>query len=176
MQEDYVKDGEYIPAVPDEFLGKSPIIVDRSTDASDVVKTTQSIRLHILAERLKRGVNEDAKELNLDLQLLRDLDSAALTTRKIDVEERSVSDAERASEQTNALLKMLGGSNPFAVDVSTGELRKDLVGRSREVALPEAVIVPGHTKQGTDNLNYADFVDDPDAEPDEEEEEEEPSV
>jgi hypothetical protein len=165
MQEDYVKDGEYLPAVQEEFLGKSPIIVDRSTDAADVVKTTQSIRLHILAERLKRGVSEDAKELNVDLQLLRDLDTAALTTRKIDVEERSVSDAERASEQTNALLKMLGGSNPFAVDITTGQLRNDLVGRPREAALPEPVIVPGHTKQGTDNLNYADFVDDPDADP-----------
>lgn len=164
--EDYVRDGEYLPApIGGEFLAanKAPIPVDHSTDPAAVIKTTQSIRLRILEERLRTGVNEDAKELNLDLQLLRDLDQAALTTRKIDVDERAINDAERASEQTNALLKMLNGRNPFAIDVTSGELRADLTGRSRDVALPEPTVVPGHTNQGTHNLEYGEFVDDPDA-------------
>lgn len=167
MSEDFIKDGEYLPAEGEVFLApRGAIAVNQSTDAAEVVKTTQGIRLQILAERLKGGVNQDAKELNLDLQLLRDLDQAALTTRKIDVEERAVNDAERASEQTNTLLKMLDGRNPFVVDIATGQLRADLIGREREAALPEATVLPGHTKQGTDNLNYGDYVDDPDSDPD----------
>lgn len=166
MSDDFVKDGEYLPAGGEEFLAPvGRIDVNQSTDAAEVVKTTQGIRLQILAHRLKKGVNEDAKELNLDLQLLRDLDQAALTTRKIDVEEKAVNDAERASEQTNALLRMLDGRNPFVVDITTGKLRPDLIGREREAALPDAVVLPGHTTQGTDNLNYGDYVDDPDADP-----------
>lgn len=164
MQEDYVKDGEFLPAVENDFLRSiaAPIEVNTSTEAADVVKTTQGIRLKILAERLKKGVSEDAKELGLDLQLLRDLDTAALTTRKIDVEERATDAAEQTSNQTNALLKMLDGKNPFAVDLTTGQLRSDLTGRARSADLPEVVPVKGHTHQGTENLNYADFVDDPD--------------
>jgi hypothetical protein len=176
MSDDFVKDGEYLPAGTGEFLGaeRAPIHVNQSTDPADVVKTSQGIRLQILKHRLARGVNDDAKELNLDLQLLRDLDANALTTRKIDVEERAVNEAEQVSQQTNALLKLLGGKNPFAVDLNNGgALRQDLIGRSRETALPEPKIVPGHTKQGTDNLNYGDFVDDPDAEDDDQLEEEE---
>lgn len=160
-----VLEGDYLPA--DKFssaLAHPPIEISNSTEPADVIRTTQGVRLQILAHRLKTGISEDAKELNLDLQLLRDLDTAALTTRKIDVEERAVNESERVSEQTNALLKMLNGRNPFAVDLQSGEIRSDLIGRSREVALPEAVIVPGHTRQGTEQLAYADFVEDPDAE------------
>lgn len=160
--EDYVKDGEFIPA--GEFLGseRAPITVNQSTDPADVIRTTQAIRLQILAARLKAGVNDDAKELGLDLQILRDLDNSSLTTRKIDVEEKAIGEAEKASELTNALLKTLNGRNPFVVDITSGELREDLRGRAREAVLPAPKMVPGITRQGTENLNYADFVDDPD--------------
>lgn len=172
-----VLDGDYLPADKFSVPAHVPIAVSHSTEPADVIKTTQSIRLQILASRLGRGVSEDLKELNTDLQLLRDLDAAALTTRKIDVEERAVNESERVSEQTNALLKMLNGKNPFAVDLTTGRVRDDLIGRPREVDLPLPTIVPGHLRQGTEQLNYADYVDDPDSDEGrlvgEEEEEEE---
>lgn len=157
-----VLEGDYLPVDKFSVVASAPIDVSLSTEPAEVIKTTQSIRLRILSERLRKGVSEDLKELNTDLQLLRDLDQAALTTRKIDVEERAVNESERVSEQTNALLKMLDGKNPFAVDLTTGSVRADLTGRPREAALPEPVIVPGHMRQGTENLNYADYVNDPD--------------
>ncbi len=167
-----VLDGDYLPADKFSVAARNPIEVSTSTEPADVIKTTQGIRLKILAHRLATGVNEDAKELNLDLQLLRDLDAAALTTRKIDVEERAVNESERVSEQTTALLKMLGGRNPFAVDITTGNVRPDLLNRPREADVPLVTILPGQVKQGTEQLNYADYVDDPDAadrEPEDEE-------
>lgn len=158
-----VLDGDYLPADKFSVQVPEPIEVSTSTEPADVIKTTQGIRLKILASRLQRGVNDDIKELNADLQLLRDLDAAALTTRKIDVEERAVNESERVSEQTNALLKMLGGKNPFAVDLATGNIRPDLIGRPREADVPLVKIIPGQVKQGTEQLNYADYVDDPEA-------------
>lgn len=174
-----VLEGDYLPIDKFSVVDRAPIVVSHSTEPADVIKTTQSIRLQILAQRLQKGVTDDLKELNTDLQLLRDLDQAALTTRKIDVEERAVNESERVSEQTNALLKMLDGKNPFAVDLTTGSIRSDLTGRPRDAALPEPVIVPGHMRQGTENLNYADYVTDPDDDSDrlgdgDEEEEESP--
>lgn len=168
-----VLDGDYLPADKFSVSIPQPIEVNTSTEPAEVIKTTQGIRLKILASRLAKGVNDDIKELNTDLQLLRDLDAAALTTRKIDVEERAVNESERVSEQTNALLKMLGGKNPFAVDITTGNIRSDLIGRPREAALPVIAVVPGQVKQGTEQLNYADYVDDPDAADEELEDEEE---
>lgn len=168
-----VLDGDYLPADKFSVSVPTPIEVSPSTEPADVIKTTQGIRLAILAKRLANGVNDDIKELNTDLQLLRDLDAAALTTRKIDVEERAVNESERVSEQTNALLKMLGGKNPFAVDLATGNVRGDLLNRPREADLPMITIVPGQVKQGTEQLNYADYVDDPDAADAEVEDEEE---
>lgn len=165
MSEDYVRDGEYLPApVEGDYLGSEnkPIDVNQSVEAGDVIRTTQTVRLKILKHRLAKGIPSDDKELALDMQLLRDLDNAALTTRKIDVEERAVNESEKVNEHVAALTKMFGGKSPFAIDPATGQVRKDLQNREIEATLPDAKLVPGIAKQGTDNLNYADFVDDPD--------------
>lgn len=130
-----------------------PIDVSDSADPSDVIKTTQGVRLKILTSRLRKGVPDDSGELSDTLQLLRDLDSAALTTRKIDVEERSVSEQERIATASNELLRLLDGRNPFRVEVA------GIAPVAREAAvLPPPAIVPGLTVQGTEAVNYDDFV------------------
>ena len=91
------------------------------------------------------------------MQLLRDLDSAALTTRKIDVEERQVDESQRLANAQNELLRMLGGKNPFAVDITAGAV-PPRVARPDPTALPEPTLVPDITAQGTQSVNYEDFV------------------
>lgn len=145
---DPVKDGEYLG--PD----RTPIHINQSVDPSDVIKTTQGIRLRILKSRFAKGIPDDDKELSLNMQLLRDLDQAALTTRKIDVEERSVSESERLANASNELLRMLGGKNPFAVEVAD---MAPVTQRAIPV-LPEVQLVPDLTTQGTQPVNYDDFV------------------
>ncbi|MNB99395.1 hypothetical protein D3C87_981640 [compost metagenome] len=145
---DPVKDGEYLG--PD----RTPIHINQSVDPSDVIKTTQGIRLRILKSRFAKGIPEDDKELSLNMQLLRDLDSAALTTRKIDVEERSISESERLANANNELLRMLGGKNPFMVDVGT----MPAISKREVPNLPEPQLVPDITTQGTQPVEYDDFV------------------
>lgn len=132
---------------------KAPIAVSDSVDPSDVIKTTQGVRLKILTSRLRQGVPDDSGDLSDTLQLLRDLDSAALTTRKIDVEERSVSEQERLATASNELLRLLDGRNPFMVEVA------GVAPVYREPAvLPPPALVPDITVQGTQAVNYDDFV------------------
>ncbi|QTH80285.1 hypothetical protein PA10_00085 [Pseudomonas phage pPa_SNUABM_DT01] len=147
---DPVKDGEYLASE------NRPLAVNQDVDPSAVIKTTQGIRLKILEDRFKRGIPSDDKELNLNLQLLRDLDSAALTTRKIDVEEAQGSETERLAQANNELLRMLNGRNPFAVEV--GSMPAITQRADPAAALPAPKLVPDVTTQGTQPVNYDDFV------------------
>lgn len=144
-----VLDGEYLGA--DE---RAPIHINQSVDPSEVIKTTQGIRLRILQSRFSKGIPADDKELSLNMQLLRDLDQAALTTRKIDVDERAVSESERLANANNELLRMLGGKNPFAVEVGT----MPPITQRATPSLPAPNLVPDITTQGTQPVNYDDFV------------------
>jgi hypothetical protein len=145
---DPVQDGEYLN--PDQ----APIHINQSVDPSDVIKTTQGIRLRILKSRFAKGIPSDDKELSLNMQLLRDLDSAALTTRKIDVEEMGVNESERLANANNELLRILGGKNPFAVELGSAPVAT----RRSEPVLPPVVLVPDITTQGTQPVEYDDFV------------------
>jgi len=145
------------PVLDGEFLGaddRAPIHINQSVDPSDVIKTTQGIRLRILQSRFAKGIPADDKELMTNMQLLRDLDQAALTTRKIDVDERAVSESERLANANNELLRMLGGKNPFAVEVGTMPPITQRVAPT----LPAPSLVPDITTQGTQPVNYDDFV------------------
>lgn len=157
LEGDFLKHDDLNPVLDGEYLNadRAPVHINQSVDPSDVIKTTQGIRLRILKSRFAKGIPEDDKELSLNMQLLRDLDQAALTTRKIDVEERSVSESERLANANNELLRMLGGRNPFMMEV--GSLPPALVPRAQP-SLPEPQLVPDITTQGTQPVNYDDFV------------------
>jgi len=150
-------DGELMPVADDEYLGDAPMIISESVDPSDIIKTTQSIRVAMVKNELKRGVPKVDKDANTFLQVLRDMDQAALTTRKIDVDERQVNESERLAQAQNELLRMLGGKNPFAVDLTSGSTPPPTT-RRETPALPAAPLVPDVTTQGTQPVNYDDFV------------------
>lgn len=156
LEGEFLKHDDLNPVADGEYLSdnRAPVHINQSVDPSDVIKTTQGLRLKILKSRFSQGVSDDGKELALTMQLLRDLDTAALTTRKIDVDERSVSESERLANANNELLRMLGGKNPFMVEVGT---MPALSARPAPV-LPEVQLVPDLTTQGTQPVNYDDFV------------------
>jgi len=151
-------EGELMPVADDEYLGSAPMAINESVDPSDIIKTTQGIRVAMVKETLKRGVPTIDKDANTFLQVLRDLDQAALTTRKIDVEERQVNESERLAQAQNELLRMLGGKNPFAVDLTGGTVKPNAPRRDASVDLPTPPLVPDVTTQGTQPVNYDDFV------------------
>jgi hypothetical protein len=141
-----------------EYIDAVPIQVNESVDPSDVIKTTQTIRLAMVKQTIKAGLPEVGEGSRDFLGLLRDLDTAALTTRKIDVDEKNGSDAERLAAAHTELLRMMGGKNPFAADIEglgKGELTKAV----RSVPeLPEPTLVPGITDIGTHNVDYDEFA------------------
>lgn len=149
-------EGELVSASEESYLSDPPMVINESVDPSDVIKTTQGIRMAMVKKALRQGVPELDKDASTLMQVLRDLDTAALTTRKIDVDEQQVNESERLANAQNELLRMLGGKSPFAVDLTIGN--KGPVAKRVEAVLPEVVLVPDVTAQGTQPVNYDDFV------------------
>lgn len=156
LEGEFLKHDDLNPVADGEYLSdnRAPIHINQSVDPSEVIKTTQGLRLKILKSRFSQGITDDGKELGLTMQLLRDLDQAALTTRKIDVDERAVSESERLANANNELLRMLGGKNPFMVEVGT----MPAIHQRGIPNLPAPQLVPDITTQGTQPVNYDDFV------------------
>ncbi|MNP88981.1 hypothetical protein D3C85_13750 [compost metagenome] len=149
-------EGDLMPDEP-EYIRKPPFEISESVDPLDVIRTTQSIRIAMVKQELQTGLPNIDKDSRDFTQLLRDLDSAALTTRKIDVEERQVDESQRLANAQNELLKMLGGKNPFAVELTAGP-QPPRIQRDDPSALPPPVLVPDITVQGTQSVNYETYV------------------
>lgn len=131
---------------------------ERSIKPADIIEHTQRMRLQIVDKLTDNGLElpTDPKDLGTLSMVLRDLDAAALTTRKLDVEEKAVDVASKASANVAAVLRSLGGGNPFKHEQPVIEGRT--VPIPDEDSLPVVVTVPGHTKQGMDELVYEEFV------------------
>ncbi|MCY1285065.1 hypothetical protein D9M68_17420 [compost metagenome] len=152
-------EGDLMPVADNEFLGDPPMIIDESVDPSAVIKTTQSIRIAMAKKHLRHGVpavGEDSRDF---LMLLRDLDGAALTTRKIDVEERQIGESERLAQAQNELLRMLNGANPFvSVDLPGSPSLISVHRESTVGILPKPELVPGIDAQGTQPVDADKFL------------------
>lgn len=150
-------EGDLMPVGDDEFLGDPPMIIDESVDPAAVIKTTQSIRIAMVKKHLKQGAPSVDKDSRDFMQLLRDLDSAALTTRKIDVEESALGESERVAQAQNELLRMLGGKNPF-VSIDLPGMPSVATVQREVVILPRPSMVPGLTAQGTQPVDVDKFL------------------
>lgn len=130
--------------------------INCSTKPTDVIETTQSLRLQMINKLTDNGtrIPTDPKEVATLNNLLNSADSAALTTRKLDVEEKAVDQASIASANVAAILKEMGG-NPFKREPT--EIKGEVISRA-PLELPEVVPVPGQMHQGMDTLIYEDFI------------------
>jgi hypothetical protein len=152
-------EGDLMPVADNEYLGDPPMIIDESVDPSAVIKTTQSIRIAMAKKHLMKGVPQVGEDSRDFLMLLRDLDSAALTTRKIDVEERQIGEPERLAQAQNELLRMLNGANPFvSIDLPGSPSLITIHRQSTAGILPRPEMVPGLTAQGTQPIDTDKFL------------------
>lgn len=136
--------------------------INVSTNPVDIIETTQKLRLQMVNKLTGDGerIPTESKEVGTLSMLLRDMDAAALTTRKLDVEEKGVDAASIASANVAAVLKELGG-NPFKARVGVSIENHSVVSvipAPDASQLPTVILVPGVTKIGEDKLEYAEFV------------------
>lgn len=135
--------------------------INQSTNPVDVIATTQQLRLKMV-EKLTEGdrIPTEAKEVGVLSMILRDLDAAALTTRKLDVEEKGVDVASKASANVANILKELGGQNPFRIGTVENGRQLPTTDVSQ---IPVIDLVPGVMRIGADVLEYGEFVTDENA-------------
>lgn len=133
--------------------------INNSTRPEDVVETTQSIRLLMVKKLTNDGaeIPTDPKEVATLNGLLNSLDTTAQTTRKLDVEEKGIDVASKASANVAAILRQLGG-NPFRIDHEAIDGEAVRLPDRAPQDLPKVVQVPGQTLQGMDELKYEEFV------------------
>jgi len=141
---------EYIPKIDDE----------PSLDPGDVVKFTQRARFQAFNELTDNGQNI-SKNLGDTMQLLRDLDAAALTTRKLNIEEKTVHDGRQARESFSKLVQMFGDNQPYERPAVEGEVAPPPRRRSplpENHVIPPVKLNPGEDAQGEQVLSIANYI------------------
>jgi hypothetical protein len=133
--------------------------INNSTNPVDIIETTQQLRLRMVSALTSHGVTvpTDPKEVSNLSMLLRDLDAAALTTRKLDVEEKGIDSATIAAANVTAILQAMGG-NPFKAKPGERDITPGITPTVDIAQLPDVKLVPGITKIGNDVLDYHEFV------------------
>lgn len=131
---------------------------EQDTDPNAVVKYTQNMRYRIVNDLTNNGTKIPDKIGDLAM-VLRDMDQSALTTRKLNIEERAANDGKRTLEAFDKLQAILGGRNPFQAD---GGGPIPVAARTdhptQGLALPQVQLKPGEDHQGEHQLNVADYV------------------
>ena len=136
-----------------DYLETQPFHVNDSTSPEAVIETTQRVRLGITKSILKDGIPTDRRDVRLLNEILRDMDTNALTAKKLDVEEKAVNEASVVAKNVTDILAAVGrGKNPFSAGATVREVPKE------ENILPQIDTVPGQMDQGVEKLEYSDFV------------------
>lgn len=141
MSESTQMDGEYIPSET------------RSTDPNEVVKFTQQLRYRVVDNLTQGGTHIPADSAEL-MSVLRDMDNSALTTRKLNIEEKSANDGRKTIQMYRELRSMFGNATPLAGG-GDSDSRPD---PTQGVSIPEVPMIPGEDFQGEQALNVADYV------------------
>lgn len=131
------------------------VTVNASTKPNDVIETTQKLRLDILSKLFEKGIPDDAGIIQLSLNVMKDCDNNALTTRKIENEENALANVGlMISENAKHIMKELTRNGVF------GGGGNDLPVRTLPELAPEhkPEFVPGQMDIGIVPLNYEDFV------------------
>lgn len=132
---------------------------EHSVEPEDVVKRTQRLRHRIVDELTDNGRRIPDDPLML-LNVLRDMDQSALTTRKLNIEEKGANDGRKALETFERLESLLGGKDPFRKsdkEVIALPSRKSDVYQG--VNAPEVELNPGEEYQGEQVLKLSDYLD-----------------
>lgn len=133
--------------------------VERNTDPMAVNRFTQQMRYMAIDHLTVGGTRMPDKPGDL-IQFLNGMDQSALTTRKLDIEEKISDSGAEAIQAVRAIREMFNGSDPFAAIGS----ERAIPGERVNPILPEGYIPPqvtfkpGERDQGETMLDVSDFV------------------
>lgn len=155
---DFVPDdelaGEFIPAVRSAPSG----MTDDDLRPENVVKFGQQMRRRAFNQITNNGTDLSSN-LGDVLQILRDQDAAALTTRKLNIDEKAVDNDRQAIESAKQLRKEMG-IDPYAV----GDDNRDRMPQRTRNPLPDVIpdlgiaLKPGEDAQGEQVLSVANYI------------------
>jgi hypothetical protein len=149
MSSEYITDQEILEG---ELIASKPS-GPKSTEPTDILKFTQSLRYEIVDDLLGVGeyrkIPADLKDLT---SVLRDMDGAALTTRKLDIEETSNVDSRTVIDTFRRLRSMMNQGDDEGP--APTRQRDPLEG----VRLPSVEFLEGEDASGENILNIANFV------------------
>lgn len=136
-----------------------PGLVERDTDPMAVVKFTQQMRYMAVDLMTAGGTQIPDKPGDL-IQFLNGMDQSALTTRKLDIEEKATDNGREAIHAVREIREMFSGRDPF---LAVNEER-EVAGERINPILPEGYVPPqvqfkpGERDQGEAMLDVSDFV------------------
>ena len=125
-----------------------------STDPSHVVKFTQQMLLKAVLEKSDKGTTTPSDLIEMSM-LLRDMNTTALTTRKLDQEAQVIGNQKVLVETHREFLRLFKGQdiyNPDGIE-SGGDPYAGL-------ELPKIEVSPSELIQGEHKLNPDDFISD----------------
>lgn len=114
------------------------------TTPENIVNMTQIVRTGILRKMTDHGTRlpTDEDELKMTLTLLKDMDHTALTTSKLNIEEKRANSAGQVAAVADAILaKMTLGAANVKSDIES------------TIDLPEVDLLDGELDQGEKSLN-----------------------
>ena len=133
------------------------IVIHDRTDPDSMDELSARTKLALLREVTKDGrtIPSDDEGVGTVLKILGSMDSQTKNRRQHVIEERSVDAASQAAANVAAVIRMVGGGNPF-----TGGGERAIEGQvvRREPVLPDASPVDRQDFIGIDELKYEDFV------------------
>jgi hypothetical protein len=133
--------------------------VERDTDPIAVVKFTQQMR-YMAADHITCGGTQIPDKIGDLLMVLNGMDQAALTTRKLDIEEQAAESGHEAIEAVRTIRSMFGNRDPFIAAAQ----EQDVIGQRINSIIPEGFVPPevqfkpGEKDQGEAKLDVSDFV------------------
>jgi hypothetical protein len=148
-----------LPRIPGVTTAPVAGFTERDTDPMAVVRFTQQMR-YMATEKLTVGGTQIPDKMGDLIMLLNGMDQSALTTRKLDIEEKIGDNGAEAIKAVREIREMFGGRDPF---LAVGEER-EITGERISSILPEGYVPPevsfkpGERDSGESSLDVSDFV------------------
>lgn len=150
------------PIPPGPVINRDPVNPEGfrppavAVDNDLALQFTQTVRTQVAQNLMADGAltGHDTKQTNLMLQVLRDMDSQAISAKRIKADEKSAGALSDASALVN---RVLDSVNPTQFGVHRGVAPVDV--QARELKNDETIrAVPGEMDVNPGQLNYKDFV------------------
>lgn len=154
-----MSDFDELPRIPGVTTAPVKGFAERDTSPLRVLNFTQEMR-YMATEKLTVGGTQIPDKMGDLIMLLNGMDQAALTTRKLDIEEKISNDGAEAIRAVRDIRNMFGGRDPF---LAVGEEREVAGERINPIlpedyTPPEVSFKPGERESGESSLDVSDFV------------------